>query len=82
MKAPALSLSAALTFILVGAPLAAQQGFRRTTGGTVRILQSNTGGDNYHSGGRRWMSQDNPEWQMLADWVRGDTPSTCSVADK
>ena len=35
MKAPALSLSAALTFILVGAPLAAQQGFTRTTGGTV-----------------------------------------------
>ena len=48
MKAPALSLSAALTFILVGAPLAAQQGFTRITGGTVRILQSNSGGDNIH----------------------------------
>ena len=49
MKAPTLSLSAALTFILVGAPLGvAQQGFIRTTGGTVRILQSNAGGDNIH----------------------------------
>lgn len=45
-------------------------------------LDSHEGGDNYHSGGRRWDSQDDPEWQMLADWVRGDTPTTCSVEDK
>ena len=32
------------------------------------------GGDNYHSGGRRWFSQDDPEWQMLAAWVRGEEP--------
>ena len=45
-------------------------------------LDSHGGGDNYHSGGRRWMSQDDPEWQMLSDWVMGDTPTTCAVADR
>ncbi|WP_419935247.1 integrase [Candidatus Palauibacter sp.] len=32
------------------------------------------GGDYFHGGPRRWTSMDNPEWQMLADWVRGQTP--------
>ena len=36
------------------------------------------GGDGYHSGGRRWPSQDDTEWQMLAAWVRGEAPS-CQV---
>ena len=34
-------------------------------------LAPEAGGDHYHSGGRRWFSQDDPEWQMLASWVRG-----------
>lgn len=44
-------------------------------------LDPHAGGDNYHSGGRRWLSQDDPEWQMLAAWVRGETP-TCVVEDR
>ena len=48
MKAPALFLSTALACVFLGTPLAAQQGFTRTTGGTVRILQSNSAGDNIH----------------------------------
>jgi len=32
------------------------------------------GGDHYHSGGRRWPAQSDPEWQMLAAWVRGEGP--------
>lgn len=44
-------------------------------------LDSHEGGDNYHSGGRRWRSQDDPEWQMLAAWVNGDTPQ-CVVEDR
>ncbi len=50
MKTPARSLSwRPSPFILfVGAPLAAQQGFTRTTGGTVRILQNNSAGGNIH----------------------------------
>jgi hypothetical protein len=34
------------------------------------------GGDSFHIGGAQWTSQDDPEWQILADWVRRatDTP--------
>src|SRR6266852_8451188 len=33
------------------------------------------GGDPTHTGGKFWKSQDDPEWQMLADWVRaGSAP--------
>jgi len=44
-------------------------------------LDSHDGGDNYHSGGRRWYTQDDPEWQMLAAWVNGETPA-CVVDDR
>ncbi|MGE0160174.1 MAG: hypothetical protein AB7T31_12260 [Gemmatimonadales bacterium] len=37
-------------------------------------LAPEAGGDPYHGGGRRWMSREDPEWQMLAAWVRGQTP--------
>ncbi len=39
-------------------------------------LAPEAGGDHFHSGGRRWFSRDDPEWQMLAAWVRGEA-STC-----
>jgi hypothetical protein len=32
------------------------------------------GGDNMHNGGRRWQSKEDPEWRMLAAWVRGERP--------
>ena len=36
------------------------------------------GGDYTHNGPRRWRSMDDPEWQMLAAWVRGErTGSAC-----
>ncbi len=38
------------------------------------------GGDYTHNGPRRWRSMDDPEWQMLAAWVRGEqTGSACPV---
>ncbi len=38
------------------------------------------GGDYTHNGPRRWRSMDDPEWQMLAAWVRGErTGSDCSL---
>ena len=38
------------------------------------------GGDYTHNGPRRWRSMEDPEWQMLAGWVRGElTGSTCPV---
>ena len=37
-------------------------------------LASAGGGDYFHGGPRRWATTDDPEWQMLAAWVRGGTP--------
>jgi hypothetical protein len=37
-------------------------------------LALEAGGDNMHNGGRRWQSRDDPEWQMLAAWVMGESP--------
>jgi hypothetical protein len=34
-------------------------------------LAEKAGGDLFHSGGKHWDSQDNPEWQAMAEWVRG-----------
>ena len=36
-------------------------------------LAESAGGDDSHDGGKHWLSQDNPEWQILAAWVRGET---------
>jgi YVTN family beta-propeller protein len=33
-------------------------------------LAQEAGGDPAHTGGKFWASQNDPEWQMLADWVR------------
>ena len=39
-------------------------------------LHPDGGGDYVHNGVRRWRSQDDPEWQMLAEWVNGDRSGT------
>jgi YVTN family beta-propeller protein len=36
-------------------------------------LAENAGGDPHHDGGKHWTSKDDPEWQTLAAWVRGET---------
>src|SRR5213594_2480129 len=36
-------------------------------------LAEEAGGDPSHDGGKHWMSQDDPEFQVLAAWVRGET---------
>ncbi|MBH15851.1 MAG: hypothetical protein CME30_01035 [Gemmatimonadetes bacterium] len=41
-------------------------------------LAPEAGGDNYHSGGRRWFSKEDPEWQMLASWIKGGHPQCLS----
>jgi len=33
-------------------------------------LAHEAGGTEFHPGGKHWMSQDDPEWKTLADWVR------------
>jgi YVTN family beta-propeller protein len=35
-------------------------------------LAVDAGGDEFHGGGKHFMSRDNAEWQVLAAWVRGD----------
>jgi hypothetical protein len=34
-------------------------------------LAPEAGGDEFHSGGRQFISKDDEDWQTLADWVRG-----------
>ena len=36
-------------------------------------LATQAGGDRFHAGGKHWNSQSDPEWQILAAWVRGET---------
>ena len=37
----------------------------------LKPLAEEAGGQRLHQGGKHWHSQDNPEWQALATWVRG-----------
>src|SRR5689334_10793008 len=39
----------------------------------VHPLEESAGGDFYHSGGKHWSSQDDPEWRSLRAWVFGET---------
>jgi len=34
-------------------------------------LAEEAGGSHWHGGGKHWRSQNDPEWQVLAAWVRG-----------
>ena len=43
-------------------------------------LAPSAGGDYFHGGPRRWASTEDPEWQTLAAWVRGETPA-CVVGE-
>jgi hypothetical protein len=33
-------------------------------------LAGEAGGDDFHSGGRQFQSQTDPDWKAIADWVR------------
>ena len=37
-------------------------------------LAESAGGDRFHAGGKHWLSQSDPEWQTLAQWV---APARC-----
>jgi hypothetical protein len=39
----------------------------------IHPLDEKAGGDFYHSGGKHWSSQNEPEWQTLKAWVLGQT---------
>jgi len=52
----------------------------------VNPLATAAGGSHWHGGGKHWQSQDNPEWQTLAAWVRtrpaAPASSTSSASSK
>ena len=39
----------------------------------INPLTEEAGGSHWHAGGKHWSSQNDPEWQTLAAWVRGQT---------
>ena len=39
----------------------------------VHPLVEPAGGDFYHSGGKHWNSQNDPEWLIMKRWVLGET---------
>jgi hypothetical protein len=41
----------------------------------VNPLAEEAGGSHWHGGGKHWQSQNDPEWQLLAGWVRGAAKS-------
>ena len=42
-------------------------------------LSAQAGGSALHTGGKVWDSQDDPEWQTIAEWVRTGSTSAASV---
>ena len=42
----------------------------------LHALAEEAGGDFFHSGGKHFNSQDDPEWQTLKAWVMGQTESS------
>lgn len=42
-------------------------------------LAPEAGGDAFHSGGRQFASQNDPDWRALAEWVRGARPESTSA---
>lgn len=39
----------------------------------IHPLEETAGGDFFHSGGKHWASQNDPEWQVLRAWIMGGT---------
>src|SRR6202163_3287191 len=42
-------------------------------------LAPEAGGDAFHTGGKFWKSRDDPEWQMIAEWVGSVSAGTLSA---
>ncbi len=52
-------------FVVPGSPAKSQL--------LIHPLAREAGGDRFHGGGKQWSSQSDPEWQVLASWVGGQT---------
>ena len=42
----------------------------------MHALHPDAGGDYVHNGVRRWVSREDPEWQMLIGWINGERTGT------
>jgi hypothetical protein len=56
------NFEAASRMVLPGVPLKSRL--------LVMPLAHEAGGTEFHPGGKHWMSQDDAEWKILADWVK------------
>ena len=56
------NFDAASRMVLPGVPLKSRL--------LVMPLAHEAGGTEFHPGGKHWTSQDDPEWKILADWVK------------
>ncbi len=59
------NFEAVMKMVVPGQPLKSQL--------LMHPLETDAGGSIFHNGGKHWKSQDNPEWQTLAAWVRKET---------
>ena len=50
-------------FVVPGKPLESRA--------LLHPLAEVAGGDSFHAGGKHWTSKGDPEWQILASWIRG-----------
>ncbi len=64
------NFEAASTLVVPGDPMASRL--------LLHPLDRRSGGDAFHGGGKHWLSQDDPEWQTLAAWVRGSASATAA----
>lgn len=48
----------------------------------INPLAEEAGGSHWHGGGKHWHSQNDREWQVLANWVRGAAKSGTSASAK
>ena len=60
-----LNFKAVSRLVKPGAPLSSRL--------LMHPLEPAAGGDEFHNGGRQFASQDDPQFQTIAAWVRGDT---------
>ena len=62
------NFEAASRMVLPGVPLKSRL--------LIMPLAHEAGGTEFHPGGKHWMSQDDPEWKTLADWVKNASTDT------
>jgi YVTN family beta-propeller protein len=66
------NFEAAATLVVPGDPMASRL--------LLHPLDRHAGGDPFHGGGKHWTAQVDPEWQTLANWVRGSAAVSANAA--